>query len=308
MTEGHGTSGPDTRAPAPVSRPGFFEVRSPDPDRLTHYYEDALGLVVVERSDSQTFLTTGVDHHCVVVTKGEADGRAALGFEILGTLDDAARDLRTVGVETELRSDPQPGMKAALVLSEHETKTPIYLYESQAIVGVPTALGIRPTKLGHVASYVQDLEGLQTFYTDLLGFRWSDTIGDFFTFLRCNADHHAINLMRSTVKHGLFHVAFEMRDISHLKDALDHLAAREIRLQWGPGRHGAGHNIFTYHHDPDGNLIELFTEIDIIYDEKTGQFQPRPWHETWPQTPKFWTADVGAANKWGPIDPESMAH
>jgi catechol-2,3-dioxygenase len=142
----------------------------------------------------------------------------------------------------------------------------------------------------------------------VLGFRWSDTIGDFFTFLRCNADHHAINLMRSVKKHGLFHVAFEMRDIVHLKDALDHLASREIRLQWGPGRHGAGHNIFTYHHDPDGNLVELFTEIDKIYDEATGQFEPRPWHEHWPQVPQFWGLGPAAANKWGPIDPEMMAH
>ena len=173
---------------------------------------------------------------------------------------------------------------------------------------MPIALGIRPTKLGHIASYVEDLAGAQSFYTDVLGFRWSDTIGDFFTFLRCNADHHAINLMRSVKKHGLFHVAFEMRDIVHLKDALDHLASRNIRLQWGPGRHGVGHNIFTYHYDPDGNLVELFTEIDIIHDEATGQFQPRPWHEHWPQVPQVWGVGLEAVNKWGPIDPEMMAH
>jgi catechol 2,3-dioxygenase-like lactoylglutathione lyase family enzyme len=247
----------------------------------------------------------------VIVQPGERDGRAAVGFEVAGSLTDVQRDLKKLGLDAELRSDPQPEIRAALTLPEPETATPIYLYQGQehsGAGGVPTALGIRPTKLGHIASYVEDLEGAQGFYTDVLGFRWSDTIGDFFTFLRCNADHHAINLMRSVKKHGLFHVAFEMRDIVHLKDALDHLAAWEIRLQWGPGRHGAGHNIFTYHHDPDGNLVELFTEIDIIYDEATGQFEPRPWHESWPQVPQFWGLGPGAANKWGPIDPEMMAH
>ena len=54
---------------------------------------------------------------------------------------------------------------------------------------------------------------------------WSDTIGDFFTFLRCNRDHHAINLMQSAKRQGLFHVAFEMRDFMHLKDQLDHIAS-----------------------------------------------------------------------------------
>ena len=59
----------------------------------------------------------------------------------------------------------------------------------------------------------------------------------------------------------------------HLKEMLDHLATREIRMAWGPGRHGVGHNIFTYHADPDGNFIELFTELDLIADEETGRLR-----------------------------------
>lgn len=297
-----------SRAPAPVVRPGFYQVRTPDVDRMAHYYEDALGFAVTERTPTSAFLTTSTDHHCVVIEQGEPDGRAALGFTVAGDLGSVARDLTAAGVDSELQHDAQPGIEAALVISEPGSGTPIHLYETQAFSGEPSSLGIRPVKLGHVASYVEDLEGTQSFYTDVLGFRWSDIIGDFFTFLRCNTDHHAINLMRSTTRHGLFHVAFEMRDIVHLKDALDHLAQREIRLQWGPGRHGAGHNIFTYHHDPDGNLVELFTEIDIVPDEGSALFLPRPWHETWPQGPKVWEPGVEAANKWGPVDPEMVSN
>jgi len=84
----------DNRAPAPVTRPGFYEVRTPDPERLVHYYQDALGLVVTERSGSTTYLTTGVDHHCVIVQPGERDGRAAVGFEVAGSLTDVQRDLK----------------------------------------------------------------------------------------------------------------------------------------------------------------------------------------------------------------------
>ncbi len=54
---------------------------------------------------------------------------------------------------------------------------------------------LRPTKLGHVAAYTPELATMQSFYQDLLGFRWSDTVGDFFVFMRCNADHHAANFM-----------------------------------------------------------------------------------------------------------------
>lgn len=302
---GQGSSG---RAPAPVSKPGFYQLRSPDLDRMAHYYEDALGFVVTERTDSAVYLTTSTEHHCVVIERGPADGRQALGFEVAAPLDEVQRDLRALGISSELRSDAQPGIPASLVLPEHGTATPLHLYPEQVPTGSASSLGIRPSKLGHVASYVEDLDATQSFYTDVLGFRWSDIIGDFFTFLRCNTDHHAINLMRSTRKRGLFHVAYEMRDINHLKDALDHLAQREIRLEWGPGRHGAGHNIFTYHRDPDGNLVELFTELDVVPDDRTAYFEPRPWHESWPQGPQVWEPGVEAANKWGPVDPEMVAH
>jgi catechol-2,3-dioxygenase len=278
-------------------------------ERLVHYYEDALGLVVTERAGTSAYLTTGADHHCVVVEEGPSpDGRAGLGFEITGSLDTAAGRLQALGVPAERRSDPEPGIADALVLEEPWSGIPLMLFERQAHSGVANAIALRPTKLGHVASYVPDLASAQSFYLDVLGFRWSDTIGDFFTFLRCNADHHAINLMQSAKRSGLFHVAFEMRDVMHLKDQLDHLSPRGHHLEWGPGRHGAGHNIFTYHRDPDGNFVELFTEVDIIADEETGHFEPRPWHETWPQGPKVWEPQMIAANKWGPINPAMMEH
>ena len=148
-----------------------------------------------------------------------------------------------------------------------------------------------------------DLTTARSFYEEVLGFRWSDMVGDFFVFMRCNADHHAINLLQSDKRAGLFHVAFEARDIVHLKEILDNLAAHQVKLMWGPGRHGPGHNIFTYHEDPDGNIIELFTELDVVADERTGAFEPRPWHESDPQVPQVWQPTDDAANRWGPLFP-----
>jgi catechol-2,3-dioxygenase len=287
---------------APVSKLGFFEVRTTDVERMTGYYEQALGLALSERSGSTVYLTTGSDHHCVVITEGKPNGRARLGFELDCELDEAASGLSAAGIAHERRSEPEPGIAEALALTEPVTRTPIVLYERQACVDV-SASADRPTKLGHLAGYVEDLATVRGFYESALGFRWSDMVGDFFVFLRCNADHHAINLLQSNKRSGLFHVAFEMRDVIHLKDILDRLATHGIRLMWGPGRHGPGHNVFTYHRDPDGNIVELFTEIDVIADEHTGEFEPRPWHETSPQGPQVWEPTDEAANKWGPLSP-----
>ncbi|GAY07989.1 VOC family protein [Pseudonocardia sp. N23] len=137
-----------------------------------------------------------------------------------------------------------------------------------------------------MAAYAPELAPMQSIYQDLLGFRWSDTVGDFFVFLRCNADHHAANFMASAKFSGMHHVAYEMRDPNHLIGMLDHLAKHGYRLHWGPGRHGPGHNLVTYHRDPDGNVVELFTQIDVVHDEAKGYGEPRPWHEEYPMYPR----------------------
>jgi hypothetical protein len=105
---------------------------------------------------------------------------------------------------------------------------------------------------------------------------------------------------KSTKMH---HIAFELKDWAHIESACDHLSHNGIRLVWGPGRHGIGHNIFTYHRNPDAQITELFTELDQIHDEDLGYFEPRPWHRDRPQRPKVWTPGPGAANYWGDPPP-----
>ncbi len=291
-----------------VSKLGYVGFQTPDVDRLVDYYTKVLDFELVERSTDQAFLTTGSDHHCIVITKGAAQARTAVGFEIWQPLNDAERRLKDAGYQVERRSDIGPGTPDAVVLAEPLTGVTLHLIEGQDGSGVGDYPPLRPTKLGHVAAFTPDLEVIQNFYQDLLGFRWSDTIGDFFVFLRCNADHHVANFMASQKRQGMHHVAYEMRDPNHLISMLDHLAKHNYRLHWGPGRHGPGHNLFTYHRDPDGNTIELFTQIDIVHDEKTGNWEPRPWHESNPQGPRTWEVDAATVNLWGPVNEKELEH
>jgi catechol-2,3-dioxygenase len=299
---------PPTASPAAVSKLGYVGFETPDVDRMVDYYTKILDFVVVEQSADEAYLTTNFDHHAVVVKKGGVKPRSFVGYEVFGELSDVAAKLRALGLDVDRRSDIAPSTPDVLVLEEPTTGVPIHLYDQQSGSGVDGYTPIRPTKLGHVAAFVDDLGPLQDFYQDLLGFRWSDTIGDFFVFLRCNSDHHAANFMASKTFSGLHHIAYEMRDLNHLQTMLDHLARNDYRLDWGPGRHGAGHNIFTYHKDPDGNNIELFTQLDVIHDEAKGYFEPRPWHNDFPQYPKTWEVDAVAVNSWGPINPALIEH
>jgi len=92
-------------------------------------------------------------------------------------------------------------------------------------------------------------------------------------------------------------LASELKDWAQILTACDFLGSKNIQLTWGPGRHGPGHNIYTYHRNPDDQIIELFTELDEMLDEDLGYFDPRPWHRDRPQKPKVWS---GPSDVWGP--------
>jgi hypothetical protein len=44
--------------------------------------------------------------------------------------------------------------------------------------------------------------------------------------------------------------------------ACDTLSLAGYKLLWGPGRHGIGHNLFTYHRAPNGLITELFADSE----------------------------------------------
>jgi len=68
-----------TRDPAAsVSKLGYVEFTTPDLDRLIEYYTNALCFELVDRTADQAFLTTGFDHHCVVLNRGESGGRTTV--------------------------------------------------------------------------------------------------------------------------------------------------------------------------------------------------------------------------------------
>ena len=131
---------------------------------------------------------------------------------------------------------------------------------------------------------------MSEFMTAVLGFLVSDYayVGgeQALVFLRCDADHHAAGIGRGT--DGLFHVAFEVDSMVELARLADALGREWASPGWGPGRHGAGDNVATYHTDPSGVPIEVFWDMHRIEDEA---WQPRKWS----------FEDYHFINQWGPM-------
>jgi catechol-2,3-dioxygenase len=140
------------------------------------------------------------------------------------------------------------------------------------------------------------VHAVTSFYQKVLGFRISDWIGDWFSFMRCGPDHHTVNFVRGE-KTQLAHIAFEVKDMAQIATSCDLLGQKNIPITWGPVRHGLGHNVSIYHESPDNHTIEFYIELDQMKDEELGYFDPRPWHRDLPQRPKVW--ENGTSQIWG---------
>ncbi len=280
---------------------------TPDIPKQVEYYTDVIGLTLVDQDKDAAYLASTVEHHSIVLTKGSVARCTRLGFQIGpdADLDAFAKDVEAHQIKVERRRDAQPFINDLLKFDDPKG-TAIEVFRAPQPQGQPfRTKGVIPHKLGHVAFHCADVQATTKWYCDVLGFRVSDWMGDFFSFLRCGRDHHTINLV-GTGQNAHFHTAFELRDWAHIQTSSDILSRHGYKLVWGPGRHGIGHNLFTYHRGADGLMIELFAELDQMTDETLGYFEPRPWHRDNPQRPKVWEKGPGSANFWGPPPPEEM--
>jgi catechol 2,3-dioxygenase-like lactoylglutathione lyase family enzyme len=148
----------------------------------------------------------------------------------------------------------------------------------------------RPKWISHVVFNTPDLLRTVNFYQAVLGFRVSDWIEDFFCFLRTGPSHHILAFTRSSHA-SLNHVSFEVRGVDEFMRATGRMMRRGHQPLWGPGRHGAGNNTFSYFQDPGtGFVMEYTTALQKIDDEHG--WTPKVYSTTDEETDQWGTANV----------------
>ena len=154
-----------------------------------------------------------------------------------------------------------------------------------------------PASLSHVVLHTPDVKKAADFYVQHLGFKVSDWLGDFMCFLRCNAVHHCLAFLPGPPT--LNHAAFEMRDVDEMMRGVGRLLRQDVVLGWGPGRHVAGNNAFSYFLSPSGAVVEYTAEVERVDDA------------TW--TPTTYRPSPDITDQWGTgsIDgrgPQKLGH
>ncbi len=282
-------------------RVGHATFETPDLDKAIDYYTGVAGLVLSAKEKDRAFLASKTGLLTIALEQGREENLKRISFEVVPNADfgELAKALAADGVKSEMRNDSVPGIGKVLAFNDPKGTT-IELFSEWSYLGSHhQVIGVGLLKLGHIAYTVNDPQAIADFYCRVLGFRLSDWIEDFFVFLRCNPDHHTVNFIRGP-KQKMHHIAFELKDFAHLQDACELLALRKMPINWGPVRHGPGHNVAIYHRNADDQNVEFYIELDQMKDEELGYFDPRPWHHDTPQRPKVWDRKI-APNLWGPL-------
>lgn len=189
--------------------------------------------------------------HVPLLAPPPGGGRAGVWF----------RDPDGVLVHLEA-ADPAPQQRPAV-----EINNPGEPFARLARRGAPhRAIESRPRALGHLLKFTTDIDRDIRFYTEVLGMKLSDRIGEKMAgFLRCggDSDHHTLALATSEAP-GLHHLSWEMGNLDQLQLCAERMIAAGYQDAWGVGRHLYGSNYFHYVRDPWMGLHEFFWDIDFI--------------------------------------------
>ena len=250
------------------------------------------GLTETLRDESRALLRCGYEACSLELIAGGKPGFDHQAFELARgvTLGEAASHLERLGVPHEPNGDAlrlaDPDGNGVELVPARESED-VWPDVARSTAELP---GFRPRKLGHTNFLTGDLGAQTSFYTEVLGMRVTDRLGDEGIWLHVNADHHVLAFVEKGYPH-FHHLALEMVDWGELRVAFDHLAQHGRWLAWGPLRHGLGRNLCGYVRVPEEEcFVEIFADME----------QLEPDHE-----PREWPDDAHSSNVWGVRPPRS---
>ena len=260
-----------------------------DPDKALRFFTEVWNLTAVGEIAGVHYLRgTGAFHHIVALRR---TAKPMMIRMVLDAADRAAVDALHAQVATHgLTSiDPPAALKQPHGSYGFGFKDPEG--RNIAIVcGVEDHAGTadrpdRPRKLSHVNINAGDSDLTLACYHDALGFTLTDTTRRL-RFLSCNADHHSM-VLGFTGGPTINHIAFEMPDLESVMRGAGRMRDDGRGLEWGPGRHGPGNNVFCYFLGPEDVPVEMTAEMQQIDASHRAK------------TPEQWKWPPGRLDHWG---------
>jgi len=255
------------------------------------FFTDVWNLRVVADEGGICYLRAGGPAFYALSLRAASDARSELLRVVLDAADRGAVDrlyeqVSREGVATDgrPRSLATPGGGYGFGCKDPEGRS--YAIVCETPTHAATHGPDTPTKLSHVNLNCRDNDASWGFLSRALGFKLSDQTRHF-RFIRCNADHHSL-VLGFNDNANLNHIAFEMPDLEAVMRGVGRMRDHGHPVEWGPGRHGPGNNVFAYFCGPGELPLEYTSEMQQV----PADFQPSKRPEDWIWLP-------GRLDHWG---------
>src|SRR3954453_4407342 len=269
---------------------GHVALRVTDLNLAVTHVIQALGLHETRRTEHEVLLSANRKHHELQLIAADVAGFDHVGLEVESAAElDAVRARVEASGATILTGEgsDEPGIGPSIrFVGPADIVYEVYDGMERRPLTIDESLTSGIEKFGHLTFYSNEAEALIAFWVDVLGFRISD-VAEGLTWTRCDQDHHGLAVLDFPDGTLLHHHAWAVSDWSALGVYCDSLARHGLSLAWGPVRHGPGFNLATYLPDPDGVMVEVYTELLQIPDDRS-------------YVPIDWSDEPRALNLWGP--------
>ncbi len=270
-------------------------LRVADLDEASPRWAIQFGLLERAREGGRALLACNDEPYCLELVEGGDPGHDHTAFELQSdcSLDDARDHLEAVGIGWQEREgclfiEDNDG-RGVQLMPFRPPAAEVDRWPQHARPSSSVHPG-GPRKLGHVNCLTAAPQDGVVFYTDVLGMRISDWLGDGGVWFHVATDHHVMALVDKGYAH-FHHLALETVDIGKMRDMLDHLARHGRWLGWGPVRHGIAGNIASYVRIPEeACFVELYCDMEQLQEG---------------HVPRMWPDDRYSSNTWGPLPPRS---
>ena len=219
--------------------------------------------------------------------KGTADDISFIGLEVETPegLQALRERLEKAGVPCSPASDnlkKERGVRDLLVLTDPAGLQVEVYVGATALTNMPfhSPAGVSGFMTGgqgagHVVLASEKIDEIRDFYTRLLGFRLSDTIGmaispDFtlvLEFYHCNPRHHTLALAPIPAPKRLHHFMVEMATLDDVGFAMDRIGECGVKQTMTLGKHSNDRMVSFYAATPSGFEVEVGTAGIEVHDE-----------------------------------------
>ena len=225
-------------SPINIKKLSHVALKVRDMEAQASFYSEFVGLGETARDKAGCiYLHCNCDHHQVVLIPAEETGLDHFALEVKSAadLDIAVENLTEAGIRYKVDESTELGQGRSLRFQDPLGFTVELVTGLDQVSPHYGVRSVQPRKFQHITLRSPDIKTGEEFYSQVLGLRISDWVGEDFVWLRCNPDHHGVAISRYP-KTTMHHIAFEVKDMSELVHQAEYLARRDHTLLYGPGR------------------------------------------------------------------------